>query len=170
MSETFFGLRSHILSFRYNLFLCTMKKLYRSSDDRIISGVAAGIAEYFDLDPVFIRVAFVLLALLNGFGLLLYFVLLIVMPKRPSLLANSPEFSRTVTTEPPSSLLTPSPEEVEEKKKQRNMLIGIILIVLGVLLLLDMLLPEFEISYAAPLALVALGGYLLWKAFAQSNN
>ncbi|MCS7013256.1 MAG: PspC domain-containing protein [Chloroherpetonaceae bacterium] len=143
-----------------------MKRLYRSSEDRIIGGVAAGIGEYFDVDPVFTRVLFVLLAFLSGLGLLLYLVLWIIMPKRPSLLANSTESTGTVTTGVVSSVLTPSPRELEAKRKQRTTIAGIILIVLGILILLDRLIPE----YAVPLVLIAIGGVLLWQAFSKSDS
>ena len=58
-----------------------MKKLYRSSN-RILAGVCGGIAEYFDVDPTLIRVAYLILSLFSaGFpGLLLYIILMILMP------------------------------------------------------------------------------------------
>jgi len=57
------------------------KRLYRNTDDVIIAGVASGIAAYFGLDPVFIRVLFVLLTFASGFGVLAYLVLWLAMPK-----------------------------------------------------------------------------------------
>lgn len=58
-----------------------MKKLYRSSD-RIVAGVCGGIAEYFDIDPTLIRVAYVVLSLFSAAfpGLLLYIILMILIP------------------------------------------------------------------------------------------
>ena len=58
------------------------KKLMRS-DDRVLAGVCGGLAEYFDFDPVLVRVAYAFLTLFTAFsGLLLYIVLWIVMPRR----------------------------------------------------------------------------------------
>lgn len=59
------------------------KKLTRSTDDRIFAGVAGGLAEYLDIDPVIIRLLFVIIALLGGgiTGILIYIVLWIVMPE-----------------------------------------------------------------------------------------
>lgn len=57
------------------------KKLYRDTDDTIIAGVCSGIAAYFGLDAVYIRVLFVILVFLHGFGILAYIVLWIVMPQ-----------------------------------------------------------------------------------------
>lgn len=58
-----------------------VKRLYRDPNDVIVGGVAAGIASYFGIDPVITRVAFVLLALWGGFGIVAYLVLLIAIPK-----------------------------------------------------------------------------------------
>ncbi len=57
------------------------KRLYRSTDDVIIAGVASGIAAYFGIDPVFVRIVFVILAFANGIGILAYLVFWIAMPK-----------------------------------------------------------------------------------------
>ena len=56
------------------------KKLSRSNN-KMIGGVCAGIAEYLGLDPTIIRVVWVLLLFFAGFGILLYLILWIVMPK-----------------------------------------------------------------------------------------
>ncbi len=58
-------------------------KLYRSRHDRIIAGVCGGLAKHFDLDPVIVRVLFVLLFLAKGASLLVYIVLMIVIPEEP---------------------------------------------------------------------------------------
>lgn len=55
------------------------QRLMRSRNDKIIAGVAGGIAQYLAVDPVFVRLAFVL-AGLSGIGLLLYPILWLIMP------------------------------------------------------------------------------------------
>ena len=56
-------------------------RLYKSRDDRFLFGVAGGLAEYFDIDPVLVRVGWVLLTIATGgIGLLVYIVLAIVTP------------------------------------------------------------------------------------------
>jgi phage shock protein C len=61
-----------------------MKKLYRSRNERIIAGVCGGIGEYFDIDPVIIRIITVLLVLFGGGGLLAYLVAIFIIPLEPS--------------------------------------------------------------------------------------
>jgi len=57
------------------------RRLFRDRDDHLVSGVCAGIANYFDIDPVWIRLAFAVFAFVGGTGLLLYIILWVVVPK-----------------------------------------------------------------------------------------
>ena len=60
-----------------------VKKLYRASvKDSMIGGVAAGIADYFDVDPTLIRLLWVLLLFGYGFGFLAYIIMWIIMPRK----------------------------------------------------------------------------------------
>jgi phage shock protein PspC (stress-responsive transcriptional regulator) len=56
------------------------KRLLRSRDDRVLAGVAGGIANYLDLDPTLVRVGFVAAVLFGGLGIVAYLVLAIVTP------------------------------------------------------------------------------------------
>lgn len=60
-----------------------VKRLYRSRKDKIIAGVCGGIAEYFNVDPVLIRVLWVLGALAVGCGVLAYVICWIIIPQKP---------------------------------------------------------------------------------------
>jgi len=57
------------------------KRLVRDTRQGVIGGVAAGIGQYLDVDPVLVRLAFVLLFFANGFGLLAYLVCWVVIPR-----------------------------------------------------------------------------------------
>ena len=59
------------------------KKLERSTTDKMLAGVAGGLAKYFNIDTVLVRVLFVIFALAGGPGLLVYIILWIVMPEEP---------------------------------------------------------------------------------------
>ena len=59
-------------------------KIYRSTKDKFLFGVAGGLAEYFDIDPVLVRLAFVFFCFFSGAGLLVYVVLAILLPKEQS--------------------------------------------------------------------------------------
>ncbi len=58
------------------------KKLYLSQDNKMIAGVCGGIAEYFNLDPTLVRLAWVLFSAMGGAGILAYIIAMVVMPKR----------------------------------------------------------------------------------------
>lgn len=57
------------------------KKLYRSKSDKILGGVCGGLAEYFEIDPIIVRLVFLAL-LFAGAGLLVYIIGWIFIPKR----------------------------------------------------------------------------------------
>ena len=58
------------------------KRLFRNPDDKVIGGVCSGLSAYFGIaDPIWIRLAFVAIFLTFGFGILLYFLLLVIVPK-----------------------------------------------------------------------------------------
>lgn len=59
------------------------KRLMRSSTDKRIAGVCGGLADYFDLDPMIIRLCWVLAILFAGTGFLAYIILWIVLPLAP---------------------------------------------------------------------------------------
>ncbi len=57
------------------------KQLVRLNDDRMVAGVASGVARYFNIDATLVRLLFVLLALGGGHGVLLYIILWFAMPE-----------------------------------------------------------------------------------------
>jgi len=59
------------------------KRLYRSNTNRVIAGVCGGIAEYFNIDPIIIRIIAIALLLAGSAGLWAYIILWIVVPKNP---------------------------------------------------------------------------------------
>jgi phage shock protein C len=61
-----------------------VKKLMRSSTDKKIAGVCAGLADYFDLDPTVIRLVWLLTIFFAGTGVLAYIILWIVLPLAPA--------------------------------------------------------------------------------------
>ncbi|MFO7941308.1 MAG: PspC domain-containing protein [Bacillota bacterium] len=57
------------------------QRLRRSKKERILAGVCGGVAEYFSIDPVLVRLLWAAFALLEGAGILLYIVAWIIMPE-----------------------------------------------------------------------------------------
>lgn len=57
------------------------KRLYKSNTDKKLDGVCAGIANYFNIDPTLIRLAWVIFTLAGGCGLIAYIIAAIIMPR-----------------------------------------------------------------------------------------
>jgi phage shock protein PspC (stress-responsive transcriptional regulator) len=57
------------------------KRLTRSTNNQMIAGVAAGIANYFNVDPTIVRLIFVVTALTGGPGILAYLIMWVLMPE-----------------------------------------------------------------------------------------
>ena len=68
------------------------KRLVRSRGNKMLAGVCGGLAEYLGVDPVIVRLAAVLLTLLNGVGLLIYLVLALIMPQEADIAPKANAF------------------------------------------------------------------------------
>jgi phage shock protein C len=78
---------------------CTARKrLVRSTNDKKIAGVAAGLADYFDLDPTIIRLVWLLAILFAGTGLIAYIILWIALPAGPTGVPANSAPTTTVTS------------------------------------------------------------------------
>ena len=58
------------------------KRLHRSNENKVLAGVCGGIAEYFDMDPTLIRLAWILFCALGGSGVLAYIIAAIIIPEK----------------------------------------------------------------------------------------
>jgi phage shock protein C len=64
------------------------RRLYRSRSDRQLAGVAGGVAAYLDIDPVVIRILWILSVFAGGFGVLLYVIMAFIVPLEPVVAAG----------------------------------------------------------------------------------
>jgi len=60
-----------------------MKRLYKANTGKMLDGVCAGVAEYFDIDPTVIRVAWAIVSCFAGIGILAYIACALIMPRKP---------------------------------------------------------------------------------------
>jgi len=61
-----------------------IKRVYRSKKNKMLAGVCGGIAEYFEVDPVIVRLLLVLLVLMGFAGIILYLVAWLLIPENPN--------------------------------------------------------------------------------------
>lgn len=74
------------------------RRMYKSRSNRIVAGVCGGVAEFFEIDPMIIRLLWILSIFLGGAGLALYVVAMFIMPTNPSeaasaSLSNAPRYT-----------------------------------------------------------------------------
>ena len=125
-------------------------RLRKSSSDRVMFGVAGGLAEHLDIDSTLVRVAFVVLGFASGIGLIAYVVLALVMPEAVEGAAPAEDST--------------APREADTRTKRNRNLIGGLLVIIGVVFLLLQLefLSWLSWSLIWPLIVIAAGVALIW--------
>ena len=147
-------------------------RITKSKTDKVIDGVCGGLAEYFGIDPVIVRLVFVLLIFINGLGLLLYIILAIIMPKaekadltpKETIKENVQDIGERVK-EAGEGLGAALSKKTEEKHSHRARWLGILLILLGIFFLLDNLnmIRWIDKDLLWPIILIFIGAWLLIK-------
>ena len=64
-----------------------MRRIYRVEEDKVVDGVCGGIAEYFDIDPVIVRIIFLLSTLFTGVGVIAYIICALAFQKKSKVVA-----------------------------------------------------------------------------------
>jgi len=103
------------------------ERLARSETDKMIAGVCGGLAAYLGIDPVLVRLAFVILLLASGIGLAIYIILWIIMPAASQVPAEIKILSESSENDP----------SVYKNRFSPAATIGVILILLGAFFLLN---------------------------------
>ena len=139
------------------------KRIYRNPREKVIAGVCSGIANYFDVDVAWVRLAFVLSIFASGFGILAYAVAWIVFPK-----------DERVPGAPDAQVSEPAaPKEAKVRKPSsgtsRNA-VGIVLILLGALFFLDQNFWWFRFDAFWPVILIGLGIYMVMRPGAERES
>jgi phage shock protein C len=106
----------------------TMKRLYKSRKNKAIAGVCGGIAEYFNVDPVLVRLIAVLFLLTGGAALIAYIIGMIILPKEPW---ETPVDGASIPVENEAT-----PGQTEDLSHVGSLIAGVILIAFGIHFLL----------------------------------
>ncbi len=110
------------------------KKLFRSRQDKMLAGVCAGIAEYFDIDPTIVRLGFAIFVFAYGTGVLAYILCAIIIPERPY---DYIEDQTTSEGHDATQEDEHTPEYEHSTQKKTKQIIGVVIVGLGVLMLAD---------------------------------
>ena len=119
-------------------------RLYRSRNDRVIAGIGGGLGRYLGVDPVLIRIAIVVLAVLGGGGVLAYLIGWVAIPEEPA-----PGVGAT------------APPGATAGRGGGRLVLGTALVAVGLGLLLQQLAPNLP-RVMWPVALIATGAVLLF--------
>ncbi|GAC1354414.1 MAG: PspC domain-containing protein [Herpetosiphon sp.] len=142
-----------------------MTRLIRPRTERMIGGVCGGLGHYWGIDPVIVRLVFVVLALTNGIGLIAYLILWFIMPDDHTYSALPPDARFDPQTglplphvaAPPSDVHTPAP-------LRRHYTLALVLLAIGALVLLNNVGEIMHIdvgNIGLPILLIGFGVYLL---------
>lgn len=160
------------------------ERLYRSRTDRMLFGVAGGMADWLDLDPSLVRLVWALLVLAGGIGFLLYIVAAIVIPEEPVggvAGASSRAGGGTAdATAGAGSTADPSADDRYARREARRaaraqrsgngaVVFGLVLIVLGGWFFVNRYL-NIDSALVLPGVLIVLGGALVVGALSRSGN
>jgi len=157
-------------------------RLYRSRSDRMLFGVAGGMADWLDLDPSLVRLVWALLILAGGIGFVLYIVAAIVIPEEPlggTVAAEGGVATGATTTAgatgdaPGSADWTAQRQARRAARAQRGgngaVVFGLILVALGGWFLVNRYL-SIDSAFVVPAVLIVVGGALVLVALGRSGS
>ena len=146
------------------------KKLERNEHNKMVAGVAAGLADYLDIDVTLVRICFILLAVFGFSGVLIYIVMWIAIPEKP-FFNNFSNFNPNYKVqEEHSANFAYQPPFIVPKQKKSNsgrIVFGLILVAIGTFFMLsefDIIPDWFSIFKLWPVILIACGLVILFKS------
>lgn len=138
-------------------------KLYRSLSDRMVGGVCGGLGVFLNIDPIFVRLLFLLLLFGTDFGFIAYLLLWILIPEE----GKTYGFKDESFGEKVRSMGEDIQGSVAQPHPQSGLILGLGLIVVGSLMFVERLdiqwLNWFDVDYLWPLLLIAGGFVLLFR-------
>jgi phage shock protein C len=163
-------------------------RLYRSRDERVLFGVAGGVAEWLDVDPALVRIVFALLVLTAGVGFLLYIIMAIVIPEEPGY-AGAPPMPADADAVPsggaPAPTGVPAGQTWADARTARRaarrahraesdgrgvVIFGAILIVVGAWFLIRRYVTWLDGDLLGPIVLIVIGALLLAGAMTRGGR
>jgi phage shock protein C len=153
-------------------------QLYRSASDRVLAGVCGGLAKYFSVDTMLVRLVFLLLLFFGGGGVVLYLILWIIVPDERRLDATPQETMQTNTQEMAQTarqfgqsmgqaMGSVSGDAAQTGARNGPVIFAIILIGLGLWFLVQNLL-HIDLGQLWPVVLIVIGLALLVPALRRS--
>ena len=142
------------------------RRLYRCRENRVLAGVAGGLAEYFELDPTLVRVLWFVSIFFGGLGLLLYIGMAIIVPIEPINASGAGVVDHAAVAADGTPLPVEGHRHAAHVDGRGTMFVGLILILFGGLALLGMLMPSWVDAgrYLVPAFIIGVGALLVANA------
>ena len=147
-------------------------RVERSRSNRVLGGVCAGLADYFNFDVTLMRVLFVVAIMCYSFGFWLYVILWLVLPSENTL---GPGQTQTQTHNNYGDTIDITPQEEYEGKDEKKpvngaMLASLILIFIGFVALIDNFMSITWIWKLWPVSLIIIGVVILINSLKNNEN
>ncbi len=149
------------------------EKLYRSRKDAMLAGVCGGLGEYFGIDTNLVRLVFILLAVANGVGVLIYFALWLIVPRTEGAATarETIEIGAEEIAEKARSIGEDMRAVAHHRRAEAGVFLGLALIALGAIFLMRNLgvtwLHWLGFDVLWPALLVIAGLVFLWRWFRE---
>ena len=167
-----------------------MNRLYRCRENRVLAGVASGVAEFFNLDPTLVRILWFISIFFWGAGILVYIGLALIVPLEPAPImpgmpgapgVPGPDGDATTSLDPATGAPSPAHthaaglvdghRHTNRGSGRLSMYLGIGLMVIGGLALIDIVLPDWwSWRQVWPILAIGLGGVLIVGAIRRERE
>lgn len=157
----------------------TKRRLCKSQNDRALFGVCGGIAEYFDVDSLIVRLIFVLFTIMYGVGVMFYLIAALIMPNEPDMrpasgdspyiAADGTVYQNRAATDEGQEKSTNNPEFPEASKTtakaphSSSTTLGFMLVALGIFMLIRVFLPQVDVRIMIAGGFIAAGFLFIIK-------
>ncbi|HYH02104.1 MAG TPA: PspC domain-containing protein [Bacillota bacterium] len=139
------------------------QQLYRSRENRIIGGVAGGLANYFRMDVSLVRLLWILAVFFGGSGVLAYLIAWLVIPEEKTVQIHQNQTTDATSSHTEETLNEARTENRPAAQGSKLSGVGFLLIGLGIFFLFKDNLPWHLAKYAWPVFLIIFGVFLLVK-------
>ena len=149
------------------------KRLERSRTNRVIAGVCAGLASYFNIDIALMRVLFVVAAMCGSFGFWMYVILWIVVPEENILGQENNNERRYDNNYGETIDITPKNDNAKKDEKKiinGAMIASFIMIFIGLVALIDNFTPLAWIWKLWPVPIIVIGVIILINSLKNEGN
>jgi len=127
------------------------RKIYRSRTDRIVFGVCGGIADYYNIESLWIRVVFIFLGITGAIGFLLYLALALLMPLDPE---GTGVATKNLNVHDAALRIKTGAKQLRSElaadthgRAGRRSLLGLLIVIIGIVAFFNALFPGFPIGW-----------------------